>query len=179
MHQLSEHFANAPRTDGSPMQGGMAGFYIFNNIGIGLRCFAFGLAFGVGGLFVTLFNASYLGAVFGHMLSTPQRGNFLEFVTAHGPFELTAIVFSAAAGMRLGFSLVQTGGLTRSASLRRAAQESMPTMGAAMILFALAALIEAFLSPSAAPYEIKAAVAGVSAVLLAFYVLVLGRAWRA
>ena len=48
-----------------------------------------------------------------------------------------------------------------------------------MILFALAALIEAFLSPSAAPYEIKAAVAGVSAVLLAFYVLVLGRAWRA
>ncbi len=179
MHQLSEHFSNAPRTDGSPMQGGMAGFYIFNNVGIGLRCFAFGLAFGVGGLFITLFNASYLGAVFGHMLSTPQRGNFLEFVTAHGPFELTAIVFSAAAGMRLGFSLVQTGGLTRSASLRRAAQESMPTMGAAMILFALAALIEAFLSPSSAPYEIKAAVAGVSAALLAFYVLVLGRAWRA
>jgi len=178
VHQLNEHFSTAPRSHGTPVHGGMAGFYIFNNIGIGLRCFAFGLAFGVGGLFITLFNASFLGAVFGYMVSTPQRPNFLEFITAHGPFELTAIVFSAAAGMRLGFSLVDTGGWTRSASLRRAGQETMPTMGAAMILFALAALIEAFLSPSAAPYGVKAAVAVVSAAILTFYVLVLGRPRR-
>ena len=32
----------------------------------------------------------------------------------------------------------------------------MPLMGAAMILFFLAALIEGFLSPSSAPYWIKA-----------------------
>ena len=107
----------------------MTGFYVWNNPSIGLQCFAGGIVLGVGGLYVTISNAMYLGAVFGFMLTTPERGNFVEFVTAHGPFELTAIVFSAAAGMRLGFSLIATGGLSRVASLRKAAYEAMPAAG--------------------------------------------------
>ena len=47
-------------------------------------------------------------------------------------------------------------------------------MGAAMILFFLAALIEGFLSPSVAPYWIKQAVAVISSGLLAFYFIFLG-----
>jgi uncharacterized membrane protein SpoIIM required for sporulation len=152
----------------------MVGFYIYNNAGIGLRCFAFGLVFGVGGLFTTVFNAGFLGAVFGHMAMGPHRENFFEFVTAHSPFELTAIVLSAAAGMRLGFSLVDTGGLTRTAALRRAGEETMPTMGAAVLMFLLAALIEGFVSPSPLPYWVKATVAAVTAGMLVFYFLGLG-----
>ena len=78
---------------------------------------------------------------------------------AHGPFELTAIVLSAGAGLRLGVSLLVTGGLSRLASLQKTAGEAMPLMGAAMALFFLAAMIEAFLSPSGAPYELKFGVA--------------------
>ncbi len=152
----------------------MSGFYVIHNAGIGLRCFAAGLVFGIGGLLITISNAVQLGAVFGHMLTVEQRANFLQFVTAHGPFELTAVVFSSAAGMRLGFSLVATGGLARVASLRRAATEAVPTMGAAVILFCLAALIEGFLSPSSAPYAVKAGVAILSASLLLLYVVGLG-----
>ena len=47
-------------------------------------------------------------------------------------------------------------------------------MGAAMVLFFLAALIEGFLSPSAAPYWIKATVAVLSSGLLMAYFVVLG-----
>lgn len=154
---------------------GMVGFYIFNNTGIGLRCFAFGLIFGVGGLYETLFNAAFLGAIFGHMAHVQQRQFFFQFVTAHSPFELTAVVLSAAAGMRLGFSLVQTHGLTRLASLRRAGHQAMPIMGAAIVMFGMAAMIEAFLSPSAAPYWVKALVGVLSASLLMFYFVILGR----
>ena len=162
--------------DASGFEGGMAGFYVQHNTGIGLRCFAAGLLLGVGGLFATVFNAAFLGAAFGHMTSVPQRDNFFNFVTAHGPFELTAIVLAAAAGMRLGFSLVDTGGLSRIDSLRLTAREAMPTMGAAMALFFFAALIEGFLSPSPAPYAIKAAVALLSCGLLIFYFIILGYA---
>ena len=154
---------------------GMVGFYIFNNTTIGLRCFAFGLLLGVGGLYETLFNAALLGAIFGHMAHTPGRQFFFQFVTAHAPFELTAVVLSAAAGMRLGFSLIYTRGLTRLASLRRAGREAMPIMGVTIVMFGLAAVIEAFLSPSPAPYWIKALVAVVSAGLLMFYFAILGR----
>ncbi|MGA2033207.1 MAG: stage II sporulation protein M [Thermoguttaceae bacterium] len=152
----------------------MSGFYIWNNAGIGLRCFAFGLLFGVGGLFATIYNAAMLGAVFGNMTTVAHPEHFFHFVTAHGPFELTGIVLSAAAGMRMGFSLVDTGGRTRSDALRRSAQQSVPIMAAATVLFLLAAGIEAFLSPTAAPYWIKAGVAIASTVMLLFYFFVLG-----
>jgi uncharacterized membrane protein SpoIIM required for sporulation len=152
----------------------MVGFYIGHNGTIGLRCFASGLLFGVGGLLETVFNASYLGAVFGYMATLPEWENFYNFVTAHAPFELTAVVLSAAAGMRLGFSIVDTRGLTRTASLRRAADEAVPTVCAAIIMFALAALIEGLLSPSAAPYPVKLAVGIGSAGLLMYYFVFLG-----
>jgi len=152
----------------------MVGFYIFHNTGIGLQCFAHGLLLGVGGLFAIAFNGVFLGAVFGFMTTVPARTNFFNFVTAHGPFELTAIVFSGAAGMRLGFALVSTGGLRRTESLRLAARQAMPTMGAAMVMFSLAAMIEGFISPSGLPYLVKAGVAIVSTILILAYVVGLG-----
>ena len=172
--QMEEMYAEPIAGRNSSASGGMVGFYIINNASIGLRCFALGLLFGIGGLLATIHNAALLGGVFGHMATTAQSDNFFQFVTAHGPYELTAIVLSAAAGMRLGFSLLETRGLTRLASLRRAADEAMPTMCAAIIMFLLAAMIEAFLSPSGAPYWVKAGVSVFSAGSLVFYFVILG-----
>ena len=50
----------------------MAGFYILNNAGIGLRCYAWGILFGLGSLWMLASNAIPLGLVFGHMATTPQ-----------------------------------------------------------------------------------------------------------
>lgn len=150
------------------------GGYIAHNTSIGLRCFAMGLVFGIGGLFATVFNAVYLGAAFGHMTTVPQGDNFFQFVTAHGPFELTAIIMSAAAGMRMGFSLVSSGGLRRLDALALGAKQSLATMMAAVVLFFMAAVIEGFLSPSPAPYQTKATVAMVSMLTLMVYLVVLG-----
>lgn len=161
-------------SDDASVNSVMVGFYIAHNAGIGLRCFALGLLFGIGGLYETVYNAAILGAVFGHMATMPQRDRFFQFVTAHGPFELTAIVLSAAAGMRLGFSLIDTRGLARTAALRQAAQEAVPTVSAAVLMFLMAALLETFLSPSPAPYWVKALVAVASAGFLTFYFVVLG-----
>jgi uncharacterized membrane protein SpoIIM required for sporulation len=153
----------------------MWGFYINNNAGIGLQCFAWGLLV-VPGLLVTMFNAIFLGSAFGYMArpDVPEGRNFFHFVTAHGPFELTAVVLSAAAGMKLGFALVMTHGLSRVDSLRKSARETLPTAVAAVVLFGFAALIEGFISPSPLPYEIKAAIAVFSTGLLMFYFVFLG-----
>jgi len=153
----------------------MTSFYIQHNTGIGLQCFAGGLLL-IPGLLVTVFNAAHLGASFGYM-ARPEIAageNFFHFVTAHGPFELTAIVLSAAAGLRLGMSWIRTDGYFRGDSLRKSSQAAMPLMGAAMAMFFMAALIEGFLSPSAAPYALKAIVALLSSSVLMFYFVVLG-----
>lgn len=174
IHQLEESF-NEPPTRRDPNERAfMVGFYVNHNASIGLQCFGAGLLAGVGGLFITISNAGLLGAMFGHMATVSQKANFFHFVTAHGPFELTAIVLAAGAGMRLGFALIDTRGWTRSASLRRARREAVPTACLSVILFCLAAVIEAFISPSALPYAVKASVAVLSTCILLFYFVILG-----
>ena len=176
MTQMEDMHSESPGSRNGPSgyEAAAMGNYINHNTGIGLRCFAMGLLFGIGGLFATVFNAIFLGAVFGHMTTAPQADNFFQFVTAHGPFELTAIVMSAGAGMRLGFSMVSTKGLGRLDSLTRAAQQCLPMMMAAVAMFFMAAVIEGFLSPSGAPYHFKAAVAMFSSILIMVYLVVLG-----
>lgn len=153
----------------------MAAFYINNNTGIGLKCFAGGLLI-IPGVFITVFNAAHLGASFGYMARPDVAAgeNFFNFVTAHGPFELTAIVLSAGAGLRLGVALLITNGMTRIDSLRLTAREAMPLMAAAMGLFFLAALTEAFISPTSLPYAFKAVYAIAASAALMFYFIVLG-----
>jgi uncharacterized membrane protein SpoIIM required for sporulation len=153
----------------------MAGFYIWHNAGIGLRCFAWGIVFGLGSLKELLYEAIVLGTVFGHMATTPYAANFFTFVTAHSSFELTAIVLSGAAGLRMGWGLIDTQGQSRLASLRREAANSLPAVGAAVVLFVLAALVEGYISASSMPYWSKAAVAVVSALLIITYLTLGGR----
>ena len=95
----------------------MTGFYINHNAAIGLKCYAYGLTFGIMTIYELCFQALVLGTMFGYMATTPMAANFYEFVTAHGPFELTAIVLSGAAGMRLGWGLIDTKGQRRIDSL--------------------------------------------------------------
>jgi uncharacterized membrane protein SpoIIM required for sporulation len=163
--------ADRPEAD---VQAAMAGFYIWNNPTIGLRCFAFGLLAGIGGLFETMFNASRIGVEFGFMTHSRGAANFFHFVTAHAPFEFTAIVLMAAAGMRLGFSTIDTRGRGRADAVYRAARRSVPVMSLGVVLFLLAAGIEAFVSSSAAPYAVKAGIGLLSAAMLLFYFIVLG-----
>ena len=165
---------------------GMAAFYVQHNGGIGLRCFALGALFAFPGLYVLAFNATALGVSFGYMSSgaveAAVAARFAEFTTAHGPFELTAIVLSAAAGMRIGFGLIKTNGFARLDSARRAAIKASPAMVAAFLLFCGAALLEAFVSPRPTLFwgvfgdalAIKQGIAIFSSALLFLYIVGLG-----
>jgi uncharacterized membrane protein SpoIIM required for sporulation len=184
IHNLEEMYSHP--IDGSKRGGednmAMAGLYIWTNPSIGLRCFAYGLLV-VPGLLLMMFNAVTLGTAFGYMarpeLMANEGKNFFHFVTAHGPFELTAVVLCAGAGLRLGLSWIMPGEYSRFASLMKTGKEAMPVAMSAVIMFCIAALIEGFLSPSAAPYFVKAGVAVFSSGLLAFYFVILGFPRRA
>lgn len=150
----------------------MAGFYLRNNASIGLQCYIWGLSLGLGTVYILATNGMIIGTMFGYMTRSPNAPNFYQFVTAHSAFELTAIVFSGAAGLRLGWSLISTGGFTRLVSLQRAAVTTLPTIGATVFLFLLAAFLEGFVSASPLPYAVKAAIAlGCAGSLVAYLTL--------
>jgi uncharacterized membrane protein SpoIIM required for sporulation len=153
----------------------MAGYYVHNNIGIAFRCFATGILFGLGSLFFLFYNGLLIGTTTGHVIVSGGGANILAFMCGHGVFELTAIVISGAAGLQMGYALVETGGRTRLGSLRAQAGElAHLVLGAAAMLF-VAALVEGFWSPSSLPPLVKWIAAGIFALLVLAWLSLGGR----
>lgn len=153
----------------------MAGFYIQHNTTIGIQCFAWGIVLGLGSLYQLLSNGIVLGTIFGHMAASPHAPNFFTFVTAHSSFELPAIVVAGAAGLRMGWGLIETEGRTRLASLRREAANALPALCTSVVLFVLAAFVEGFISASSLPYWTKVGVALLGAMLILAFLTLGGR----
>ena len=154
----------------------MFGYYIKNNIGIGFRTFAGGVLFGIGSIFFLVYNGIILGAVSGHLTQLKFTQTFYPFVVGHGAFELTAIVFSGAAGLMLGYSLISPGQYQRVTALKLAAKEAIKIMYGAALMLVIAAFIEAFWSSSTTvPIEVKYSVGGVLWLLVFAYCVFSGR----
>lgn len=147
----------------------MTGFYVKNNVGIAFQCFASGIFFGVGSIFVILINGIIIGAIVGFVIKTPSALNLLSFIVGHGPFELTAICISGAAGLRLGFGAVITKNRRRIDSLRLAGRDAVLLVLGAAVMLLCAALIEGFFSPSSLPVEVKFGFGGATALFLVWY----------
>jgi uncharacterized membrane protein SpoIIM required for sporulation len=158
----------------------MFGFYIQNNTGIGFRTFAGGLLGGIGSMFFLLFNGFYIGAVAGHLTQIGYTETFWAFVAGHSALELNAIVFSGAAGLMLGYALLAPGRRSRMRALREEAQKAVEIMYGTALMFFLAAMVEAFWSPSQLfPPESKYVVGGILWFLLLMYFIFGGRRYAA
>ncbi len=102
----------------------MFGFYIMNNIGIAFQCYVTGLLFGVGSVWYLVFNGAFGGAIGGYIASMGYGGTFFPFIATHSAFEVTAIILSGAAGLRIGRSVLLPGTLVaRSIAADRRARD--------------------------------------------------------
>ena len=153
----------------------MAGFYVYNNIGIAFRCFATGALFGLGSVFFLVYNGLLIGTVAGAVTRAGHGLNLLTFCCGHSPFELTAIVVAGTAGLYMGYLIVVTGGRTRWGSLRAGSRELFQLIMGAAAMLAIAASIEGFWSASSAPAPIKWALASLLSVAVALYFRYAGR----
>ena len=172
----SKGFANG-RASGEDLA--MTGFYVRNNIGIAFRCFATGVLFGSGSVFFLVYNGLNIGTVLGYVTTAGHGRNILTFVGGHSPFELSAVVLCGAAGLKLGYSLIDTKGFTRVSSLRLAGRPAITLVLGSTAFLAIAALIEGFWSPSSVPEVVKWAVASFNTLLVLGFLSLGGRTRRA
>lgn len=173
--QMEEMYRSPELHRGDGEDATMAGFYVMNNVGIALRCFATGALFGLGPLFYLTYNGLVIGTVAGYLTSLGYGGNLLSFTAGHSAWELNGVVLAGAAGLRLGWALVETHGQTRVASLRSVGPSVFRlVVGAAAMLF-VAAAIEGFWSASPVPYPIKLAFGLLQVLLVAAWLLLGGR----
>ena len=161
------------------MDGAMAGFYVRNNVGVAFRCFALGAFAGIGTVITLVYNSIFLGTVTGYVVGRGHGMNFLEFVIGHGSFELTAIVIAGAAGLVLGHAIIHPGQRSRADALRvRGLVAIKLTLGAGVML-CVAAILEAFWSPSLFPFGIKMFVGAILWISVFLYLGFAGRSRKA
>lgn len=133
-----------------------------NNIRVAFVAYAGGIAAGLGSALSLGFNGVVLGAVGGLALRAGNGRLLLEWIPAHGLLELTCFVVAGAAGMRMGWALVAPGNRTRGVALVAEARPAAEMALGAAAWLVVAALLEGFVSPSAAGLPVRIVV-GVAA----------------
>jgi hypothetical protein len=123
-----------------------------------------------------VYNGAFSGAIAGYLTERGMAATFYPFVATHSAFELTAIVLSGAAGLRIGHALLAPGRLTRRQALVEATQASAVVLYGVAAMLLVAAGIEAFWSSAQwlAP-PIKYGVAGLCWVAVLAYFTLQGR----
>lgn len=117
-----------------------------NNIQVTFLSWGAGLAFGLGTAFVLLSNGLTLGAIGGLTVGAGNGDFFVELVAAHGVLELSCIVVAGAAGLRLGWSIVEPGRGSRVDSLVAEARRSVEIVLGTAPWLVLAGIIEGYVS---------------------------------
>ncbi|MDN3575412.1 stage II sporulation protein M [Chitinimonas viridis] len=159
--------------DGSDDDVMMFGFYIWNNVSICFRTFAGGLFGGIPALFSLVFNGMHFGVIAAWLSRDPAVAEvFWSFVITHASFEITGLLLSGVAGLRLGLTLIRPGRLSRRHALISASRHIFPVLVGAALLTALAAFFEGFWSASSLiPPTTKFIVGGICwALVIGFFV---------
>jgi uncharacterized membrane protein SpoIIM required for sporulation len=119
-----------------------------NNISVALSAWSGGILAGVVPLYVVLLNGLMLGAILGVTLHYSMAGQLAEFISAHGPLEISLILVAAGAGLGIGRAVVVSGDRPRSLALRDAARDALAVLLGCVPWFVVLALVEVLVSPS-------------------------------
>jgi uncharacterized membrane protein SpoIIM required for sporulation len=146
-----------------------------NNAFVALESLVFGILLCVPTLLVLLENAANIGVDGGLMVAHGRGVEFFALILPHGMLELSAVFLAAAAGLRLGWRIIDPGPLPRSQALAVAGRETITlALGAAGALL-VSGLIEAFVTPSPLPTWARIGIGACAEAALLTYVVVLGR----
>ena len=148
-----------------------------NNILVALRAFAFGAFFGIGTLYVLIFNGLHIGGVLGvcYKINPAFAGELVTFMVGHGVIELSCIFIAGGAGMLIGYSIINPGNYTRAQALKKNGLEAVRLAIGCAFFLVIAGIIEGFLSPSNLPAYVKFGTGILTGIAMFGYLLLAGR----
>ncbi len=124
-------------------------------------------------LFQNIANVAILGSI---MIRHGHGAHFWALLLPHGILELTAVFVAAGVGLKLFWSWVEPGELTRAQSLAREGRTAgTVALGLVVVLF-VSGMIEAFVTPSGLPTWARIGIGVLAEAVFLSYVFVLGRA---
>ena len=146
-----------------------------NNVLVAFESLVFGILLCVPTLWVLFGNALNLGATGGLMIVHGRGVEFFALILPHGMLELSAVFLAAAAGLRLGWKIIDPGPLPRAQALAREGRETITIAMGLVVVLLVSGIIEAFVTPSPLPTWARIGIGGCAEAAFLGYVLVLGR----
>jgi uncharacterized membrane protein SpoIIM required for sporulation len=145
-----------------------------NNAWVAALCIALGIL-GLPVIYLLFNNIANL-AIIGSIMHRHDAGQrFWGLILPHGLLELTAVFVAGGIGLRLFWSWIEPGGLTRAQSIAREGRTAGTVALGLVAVLAISGVIEAFVTPSGLPTWARVGI-GITAELAFFaYVFVLGR----
>lgn len=161
--------------DGAAMYPVIGSYIGVNNVQVAIMAFAGGITFGALTVYAMLQNGLMLGVLAALFTQAGATVGFWALIVPHGSLELPAIIIAGGAGLKMAGALLFPGDAPRSTALKAAAPVAARLLLGTLPLFAIAAAIEGFFTPTAASDALKLLVGAVLFALLVAYVLVPGR----
>ena len=147
-----------------------------NNIQVGILAFAAGILLCVPTAWLLVLNGINLGGALGMFIAAAQQPKFWGLIVPHGLLELTAVFIAGAAGLRLGWTLIDPGDRFRGEALTEEGRRAFAIVLGLVLVFSVAGLIEGFVTGSPLPTWARVGVGVVVEVAFVAYVIVRGRA---
>lgn len=145
-----------------------------NNAWVAALCIALGVL-GAPVIYLLFQNVANLAVIGSIMIRHDHGGHFWGLISPHGLLELTAVFVAGGVGLRLFWSWIAPGDLTRGQSMAREGRTAgTVALGLVVVLF-ISGIIEAFVTPSGLPTEARVGIGIVAELAFFAYVLVVGR----
>ena len=151
-------------------------FIMTNNMSVTFMAFAWGISFGIGTVYMMVFNGVLMGVIGAACWIGSMSLSLWSFVAPHGVLELPAIFIGGGAGLRIAQGMLFPGMLPRGQSIARAGGEAVRLLLGVIPILILAGTIEGFVSPSPSiPWQWKFALAGAIAAVFFSYLFFCAR----
>ena len=134
-----------------------------------------GIFLGIPTLLLLLANALDLGVAGGLLISHGRGGEFFTLILPHGMLELSAVFLAAAAGLRLGWCIVDPGPRPRAVALAAEGRATVTIALGLILALLVSGTVEAFVTPSGLPAWARIGIGGCLEAAFLGYVLVAGR----
>jgi len=146
-----------------------------NNAWVSALCIALG-ALGLPVLYLLFQNIANLAIIGSIMTRHGHAGHFWGLILPHGLLELTAVFVAGGVGLRLFWSWVEPGGLTRSQSMAREGRTAGTVALGLVAVLLVSGVIEGFVTPSPLPTWARVGIGIAAELVFLAYVFVVGRA---
>ena len=155
--------------------GAFAAHVWLNNAWVSALCIALGIL-GLPVLWLLFQNIANL-AIVGSIMVRHDRGElFWGLILPHGLLELTCVFVAGGVGLRLFWSWIEPGPVSRASAVARAGRTAVTVALGLAVVLAISGAIEAFVTPSPLPTWARVGIGVLAELVFLAYVFVVGRA---